>query len=242
MKKLKMPIINLKINGDIMNYYRKFVFGALLYFISVIAFAENTILVNKISNSDGSEWVVERKGVDYNLKYVNKNDKVYDNKSIITSDVADNDLFISSDSSGNISVSIHYPRDVYMFEFSSGETPYLIFACKQIKLPSINHQQAVELLTLCSKKDSMKKLNLSNINADRVLEQNNLFLMRKIKTTIGSDKSFLYNENKIQKLKKPYLIKGDQVEILDHSDSYLKVSYSTGSKKIIGWIKYSDIL
>lgn len=198
--------------------------------------------MNKISNSDGSEWVVERKGVDYNLKYVNKNGMVYDNKSIIMSDAADNDLFISSAPSGNILVSIHYPRDVYMFELSSGETPYLISACKQIKLPSINNQQAVELLTLCSKKDSMKKLNLSNIDADRVLEQNNLFLMRKIKTTIGSDKSFLYNENKIQKLKKPYLIKGDQVEILDHSDSYLKVSYSTGSKKIIGWIKYSDIL
>lgn len=229
-------------NGDIMRYYIKFIFSALLYFISVIAFAENTILVNKISNSDGSEWVVERKGDNYNLKYVNKNGMVYNNKSIITSYVADNDFFISSDSSENILVSMHYPRDVYMFEFSSSEIPYLISACKQITLPSVNNQQAVELLTLCFKKDSMKKLNLSNIDADRVLEQNNLFLMRKIKTTIVSDKSFLYNENKKHKTKKPYLIKGDQVEILDYSDSFLKVSYSTGPKKIIGWIKYSDIL
>lgn len=215
---------------------------ATLFFLSFFAFAVNATLVREVKNSDGSQWIVEKEGEVYNLKFINAKRKVYNNNSIITPDIKENNLFLNVKSNGDITLSMDYPRDIYAFEFSSEEIPHLLSACKQITLSSADDQQSVSLLTLCSKSNGESHLSLTDVDADKLLNPDNLKLNGKIKTVIGSDKAFIYDEEKKNKFKKPYLIKGDVVEILEYKNSMLKIKYVSKSRDVIGWIKFEDIL
>jgi hypothetical protein len=132
----------------------------------------------------------------YNVKYTNAQGKEYDNNTIITSDIEGSNLFLDAVSTDAVSLLMDYPKDAYIFKFSSGEIPRLLSACKRITLPSAEQQQVVAVLTLCSKQSVTEKVTLSNADADKLLASDNLTLDGSVKTLIGNDKAFLYDENK----------------------------------------------
>lgn len=167
---------------------------------------------------------------------------MYSNSTIITSDIKAGSLFLDKSSGDSVSLLMSYPRDSYIFKLSSGTTPNLLSACKRITLPSADQQQAVALLTLCSKDNAKESITLPNADAVNLFSPDNLMLAENIKTLIGNNKVFLYNSNKELKRNKPYLIKGDVVEILEYKSSMLKVKYTSKSKTTIAWIKFIDIL
>lgn len=216
------------------------IFYMLLCCMSITTFAEGLNLLSEVKNGNGSKWSIEKNDKNYILKYINTKGVVYSNSTIVTSDVEGSDLSLGNNSVGDVSIIMNYPRDLYEFKFSSGDKAFLLSACKQIRLPSTDAQQAVALLTLCSK--SVSNLALSNVDADKLLSPDNLVLNGKVKTTVGNNKAFLYDENGEQRPRKPYLIKGDDIEVLDYKNSFLKVKYMSKNKEIIAWIKFSDVL
>ncbi|MTH48630.1 hypothetical protein [Intestinirhabdus alba] len=224
-----------------MSIYSKCFVSILLVILSFSVFAEKFHVLTAGKNIDGSEWFIEKNGENYDLKYINAKGEEYSNDTIITSDIEGSGLFLDSKPDGTVSLVMDYPRDVYMFKFTSGEIPLLISACKQIRLPSSEYQVEA-LLTLCSKDDETAGLSLSNLDASKLLKSDNLVLKDKVKTIIGSDRAFLYNENKKQPRNKPYLIKGDVVEVLEYKNSMLNIKYTSKSGVVIAWIKFIDIL
>lgn len=66
------------------------------------------------------------------------------------------------------------------------------------------------------------------------LKRNNIIPFRKI----SSQKTYIYSETKSRS--KSYLIKDDEVEILEEKDNWLKIRYY-GQKIVEGWIKKSDV-
>lgn len=225
-----------------MNNHKKFFILVLPIVFSIVAHAKNIALTDEIKNSDGSIWVVEKNEDIYKVKYTNAKGKDYYNNTIVTSDIEGGNLFLDTTSDGSASLVMDYPKDTYIFKFSSGDIPQLLSACKKITLPSAEQQQAVALLTLCSKDTSIENVTLSNTDADKLLAADNLVLNDDVKTIIGSDKAFLYDEDKKQKRNKPYLIKGDVVEILEYKNSMLKIKYISKTKVVIAWINFVDIL
>ncbi|ARZ81299.1 MULTISPECIES: hypothetical protein [Enterobacter cloacae complex] len=224
-----------------MKSYSKYLMSVLLIILSFSVFAEKSSILTTEKNTDGSEWLIEKNGESYNLKYINAKGDIYSNDKIITSDIEGSGLFLNSESDGTVSLVMDYPRDVYTFKFTSGKKPLFISACKQITLPS-SENQVEALLTLCSKDDEKTGLNLSSLDVSKLLKSDNLVLKGKVKTLIGSDKAFLYDENKKQQRNKPYLIKGDVVEILEYKSSMLHIKYTSKSRTVIAWIKFIDIL
>lgn len=83
---------------------------------------------------------------------------------------------------------------------------------------------------------------LSNIDTNKIFNPDNLLLESKVRVAIGSEKVFLYNENKKKSKNRPYLIKGDIVDVLEYKNSMLKIRYISKDKKIITWIGFIDIL
>ncbi|HDT2077483.1 MULTISPECIES: hypothetical protein [Enterobacter] len=225
-----------------MNIHKSYSIAIASIFLSVAVHARNVIIANEVKNNDGSVWVVEKNNDGYNVKYTNAQGKEYDNNTIITSDIEGSNLFLDALSTDAVSLLMDYPKDAYIFKFSSGEIPRLLSACKRITLPSAEQQQVVAVLTLCSKQSVTEKVTLSNADADKLLASDNLTLDGSVKTLIGNDKAFLYDENKKQKRNKPYLIKGDVVEILDYESSMLKIKYKSKAKIITAWINFVDIL
>lgn len=193
-------------------------------------------------NKDNSEWVLEFKKGGSEIKYTNSNGYVYTNNSVISSDVDASGLFLDQKDNGVASFTVAYPRDTYSFDFSSGNTPVLISACKQTLLPQINNEQAAVVLVLCSKGLDKKNIILPKVKIEEIFKPNNLTLTEHPQVLITSDRSFLYNENSEKMKNKPYLIKGDIVELLEYNNSMLKIKYLSKRKEIIAWIKFSDIL
>lgn len=223
--------------------FRKYFLILLLFIYSFPVASEGKYFVKELKNNDGSRWVIEKENEGYNLKYVDSKGEGYNNRGVITSDVGEDNILLINDSPESVSVLMTYTRDNYVFKFSSGEIPNLLSACKQIKLPSVNNDQAVSLLMLCVKNSVIYNLTLSNMDADKLLASDNLELSDKVKTIIGTNKAFLYDDNKVQYTRKPYLIKGDVIEVLDYENSFLKVRYITRSKRdVIGWVRFEDIL
>ncbi|MDT8627206.1 hypothetical protein [Klebsiella grimontii] len=223
-----------------MSIYGKCFLSLLLFILSCSVFAERTRVLTA-KNIDGSEWFIEKDGGEYNLKYINAKGDVYSNDTILTSDIEGSGLFLDSKPDGTVSLVMDYPRDVYTFKFTSGKRPFLISACKQIRLPSSGYQ-ADALLTLCSKDDEISGLSLSTLDASKLLKSDNLVLKDKVKTIVRGNKAFLYDENKKQQKNKPYLIKGDIVEVLAYKNSMLNIKYTSETRVVVAWIKFIDIL
>lgn len=224
-----------------MSVYSKYFLSLLLVILSFSVFADKSRVLTAGKNIDGSEWFIEKDEGGYNLKYINAKGEVYSNDTIITSDIEGSGLFLDSKPDGTVSLVMDYPRDVYTFKFASRKIPLLISACKQIRLPSSEYESEV-LLTLCSKDDETSGLSLSKLDASKLLKSDNLVLKDKVKTIIGSNRAFLYDENKNQKKNKPYLIKGDVVEVLEYKNSMLNIKYTSKNRAVIAWIKFIDIL
>lgn len=225
-----------------MEHFNRYVVVIFLAFFSIAAFAKDITVINEVKNNDGSAWVIEVFGGGYNLKYTNSKGKVYSNSTIITSDIEASNLFLDKVAGDSVSLLMSYPKDSYVFKFSSGTTPNLLSACKRITLPSADQQQAVALLTLCSKYSAKEGVTLPNADVVNLLALDNLILAGNIKTRIGNDKAFLYDSNKDLKRNKSYLIKGDVIEILEYRSSMLRVKYTSKSKATIAWVKFIDIL
>lgn len=212
------------------------------FLLSFSAFAENTILAKEISKVDGGQWIVEKENDLVNLKFINAKGITYSNKTIVTSDVESDNLFISIKSNGDMNLTMNYPRDIYSFDFSSTEIPYLLSACKQIMLPSVDKKQAVTLLTLCFRKNDISQLILNDVDANNLFNPGNLTLNGKVKTIIGVDKAFLYNNEGNRLPRNPYLIKGDVIEVLEYKKSFLKIRYKSKFKDMTNWIRFEDVL
>jgi len=230
-----------------MKFYIKSFVIQLAVFFSITVYAKDVKVIDEVKNHDGSIWLVEKKDADYNVKYINAKGREYDNNVLVTSDIEGSNLSLNTEpaqkgSIDAVSLVMNYPRDAYIFKFSFGEVPYLLSACKVLTLPSAEKKQAVALLTLCSKKNVIANVTLADTDADKLLLPGNLSLKRKVKTLIGTDKSFLYGDDKRHKPKNPYLIKGDVVEIIDCQDSMLKIRFMSQSGVVVGWIHYVDIL
>ncbi|QJT81794.1 hypothetical protein [Kosakonia sp. MUSA4] len=225
-----------------MNIYRKYFVVALSIIFSITVHAKSVVIADEVKNNDGSVWVVEQNVDSYNVKYINAQGKEYGNNTIVTSDIEGSNLFLDAASLGAVSLVMDYPKDTYILRFSSGDTPRLLSACKRITLPSAEQQQAVALLTLCSKQSVTENMTLSSTDIDKLFSADNLTLDENIKAIIGNDKVFLFGENKKQKQNKPYLIKGDVVEIIDYENSMLKIKYKSKTKAIIAWVNFVDIL
>lgn len=198
--------------------------------------------MNEIKNDDGSSWVIERIDGGYNVKYTNVKGEVYNNSTIVTSDIEGSNLFLDAATGNFVNLVMDYTKDVYIFKFSSGYSPDLLSACKKINLPSVDQQQAVAQLTLCSRDNVTENMTLSNTDVEKLFSSNNLMLVGNTKTLIGNDKAFLYDGDKKQRRNKPYLVKGDVVEILEYKNSMLKIKYLSKSNTTIAWIKFVDIL
>lgn len=225
-----------------MGCFNRYVVVIFSVFFSIAVCAKDITVINEIKNNDGSAWVIEVFDGDYNLKYTNSKGKVYSNSKIITSDIEAGNLFLDYALGDSVSLLMSYPKDSYIFKFSSGTTPNLLSACKRITLSSADQQQAVALLTLCAKDSAKEGMTLPNADIVNLLAPDNLMLAENIKALIGNDKAFLYDSNKDLKRNKPYLIKGDVVEILEYRSSMLKIKYTSKSKTTIAWIKFIDIL
>lgn len=223
-----------------MNAWNKFIISSLLISSSVIAFATPLTLTETKSYS-GCGWLIERDNEVYTIKYQNSNGDLYENSLIITSDIEGSNLSLDSNLDDTVSLIMNYPRDNYVFKFTSGATPHIVSACKQITLSSINDGSATAL-TLCAGKGKIKNIKFSNLSIKNLLDPSNLFLEKRIETIIEVRKSFLYNEWKAQKKNRPYLIKGDVITVLEHKDSMLKIKYLSKSGYITAWIKLIDIL
>lgn len=221
-------------------FFFKFMLYILLCCTPVVTLAKDSNLLREVNNYDGSRWYVEKNDEKYILKYINARGVVYSNSAIITSDVEGSGLFLNNNSNGDVSLIMDYPRDLYEFRFSSGDKASLLSACKQIKLPSTSTKQAVAILTLCSK--SVSAQVFSKLEAETVLASKNLVINGRVKTIIGNDKAFLYDGNGLRVNKNPYLIKGDDIEVLEYKNSFLKVRYMSINKSVVSWIQFSDIL
>ena len=95
---------------------------------------------------------------------------------------------------------------------------------------------------MCSKDDEISGLSLSTLDASKLLKSDNLVLKDKVKTIVRGNKAFLYDENKKQQKNKPYLIKGDIVEVLAYKNSMLNIKYTSETRVVVAWIKFIDIL
>lgn len=225
-----------------MNTYRKYLVIILSIFFSITAHAKNITVIDEVKNNDGSVWIVEKNDNIYNVKYTNTQGEEYDNRTIVTTDIEGSSLFLDAASFGAVTLVMAYPKDTYILKFSSGDTPFLLSACKRITLPSAEKQEAVALLTLCSKEKVTQNINLSSTDIDKLFSSESLILNGDIKTIIGSDKAFLFDEDKKQKKNRPYLVRGDIVEVIYYKDSMLKIKYKSKTKSIVAWVNFADVL
>lgn len=227
-------------NGDSMlKKIRLVLFFIFLLPQSFSSLADGSVLLKEVGGEKGSNWFVEKKKGGYNLKFISAKGVVYNNESIITQDLEGENIFLNSKSDGDVVLVMDYPKDIYSFEFSSVEVPVLLSACKQITLPSIDASQVVTLMTLCSR---MSNIILSDIDADKLFESNNLVLNGEIKTLVGGDKVFIYNEDGKKNVRNSYLVKGDVIEVLGYKNSMLKIRYKGKLRNVIGWIRFEDVL
>ena len=225
-----------------MSMHERFFSNLLFIFLLFSASVAKASEINAVKNSDGSKWYIEKENEDYYLRYVNSKGIVYSNSEIITPDITGSGLFLDTKPLDNVSLVMDYPKNIYIFEFSSGDIPFLLSACHTIILSSVEPEQAVAQMTLCSKDNESSGLDLTHVDANKLLDPDNLVFVGKVKTSISDDKSFLYHEDGTQKHNKPYLIKGDIVEIISYKKNMLKIKYASKSGTIIGWIKFSSIL
>ncbi|HEI9615923.1 TPA: hypothetical protein SLH91_000629, partial [Enterobacter hormaechei] len=70
-----------------MKSYSKYLMSVLLIILSFSVFAEKSSILTTEKNTDGSEWLIEKNGESYNLKYINAKGDIYSNDKIITSDI-----------------------------------------------------------------------------------------------------------------------------------------------------------
>jgi len=224
------------------NGYKKYFLVVLSAIFSISVCAKSVVIVDEIKNNDGSAWMVEKNDKGYYVKYTNARGKEYGNSTIVSSDLEESNLLLDTASIGIVSLVMNYPRDAYIFNFSSGNIPHLISACKRITLPSADQQQVVALLILCSKDNVTRNMILSSADANKLFSSENLILNGSVKTLIGNDRAFLFDENKKNKKNNPYLIKGDVVEIIGYENSMLKVKYNSKTKSDVAWINFIDVL
>lgn len=214
----------------------------LIVLLPPIVFSSTTNVIQEKKNNDGSSWVINHNGSEYSLEYFNKNGKACKNKEIITPDIAGEDLSLDALTHGDISLVLNYPRDTYLFEFSSGEIPRLIKVCKEISLTSVSDEQVVSLLTLCVKDEYIVSTTLNNVKADALLAPKNLLLEKESSEKITNNKAWLFDGNKSQLPKKPYLIKGGKVRIINYSNSWLQVEFASKNNNTLAWIELTDVL
>ncbi|MFS7198154.1 hypothetical protein AB6866_23030 [Rahnella inusitata] len=214
----------------------------LMCFLSATVVCATDIPAQEIKTHGGANWSIYQNNEGYNIKYINKKNEIFENRKIITQDLSEGDFELESKGSDKVSLVLNYPRDVYIFDFLSEDIPYLKKACKEISLQPASENQVVTALTLCVKDKYVYKMSLPDVDADNLLSPEKLHLDHALAAVISSNKAFLYDENKKQYIKKPYLIKGDIIEVLDYDNSWIKIKHSTQKKNIITWIKLTDIL
>ncbi|WP_276643835.1 hypothetical protein [Siccibacter turicensis] len=221
----------------------KMIKSALLWLtlISAAQASDNTI-IDRIRNDNATEWVVEKNNDSYLLKYINEKGIAYDNKDLIPLDVSESSLFIDYHKGNGVSIVIAYPRDTYEFILLSKDKPYLSSACKEISLTSPNEEQAIENLTLCDKTVKEMDYKFSEINNQTLLKPENLFLEGKAKGVITNDKAFLLDKTGKFKNRKPYLIKGDLVEIEEYNHPFIKINYLSKGKTSSAWVLLQDVM
>lgn len=211
-------------------------------FLSAPVVCGSEIPSQEIKTHSGANWSIHQNNEGYNIKYINKKNEIFENRTIITQDMSEGDFELESKGSNKVSLVLNYPRDVYFFDFLSDDIPYLKKACKEISLQPASKNQVVSALTLCVKDKYFYKMSLPDVDADILLSPEKLLLDHELSAVISSNKTFLYDGSKKQYIKKPYLIKGDIVEVLDYDNSWIKIMYSSSKKNIITWIKLTDIL
>lgn len=212
-----------------------------LIFISTCSFFCLSDVLSEIQ-ANVSEWSLLRNGGGYFLNYKDSKGIAYSNNSLIDADIDRSNIALAKKSDDVVALVLSYPRDVYSFIFSSEPTPHVLSACKQIKLSAIDDSQAATIMVLCSKSSVLNNADFTKLNAEQLLSPNNLYLDGKVKVAIENEKAFLFDDDNVQMKNRPYLIKGDVVEVLEYQNSMLKIKYTGNKKDVLGWIDFSDIL
>lgn len=180
-----------------MNAWNRFIIGFFLISASNIALPTPVLLI-KTGSYLGGEWLIERDNDVYTIKYKNPNGDLYKNNLIITSDIEGSNLSLDQNPDDTVSLIMNYPRDNYVFKFTSGTAPHIASACKQMVLPSIN-DASVTALTLCYNKEKIKNIEFSDISINNLLEPHNLFLEKKSKQPLKPKNLFYMTKIKIKK-------------------------------------------
>jgi len=223
--------------------FKKLLVTLFFLFLPVSVFAGADSIVSVLNDGNKGEWSLRKKTDEgYQLKYKNPKGVDFINDSIIDQELNEADISLSKLSSDIVSLVMNYPRDVYSFNFSSAEVPHILSACKQINLSAIDDSQAATIMVLCSKSSVLNNEGFTKLNAKQLLSPNNLYLDGKVKVAIEKEKAFLFDDDNVQMKNRPYLIKGNVVEVLEYQNSMLKIKYTGKKKDVLGWIKFSDIL
>ncbi|WP_157178870.1 hypothetical protein [Pantoea sp. GM01] len=163
-----------------------------------------------------NEWSLLKNGESYFLNYKGSKGIAYSNNSLIDADLDRSSIALTTKSDEVVSLVLSYPRDIYSFIFSSEPTPHILSACKQINLSAIDDSQAATIMVLCSKSSVLNNESFTKLNAEQLLSPNNLYLDGKVKVAIENEKVFLFDDDNVQRKNRPYLIKGDVVEVLEY--------------------------
>ncbi|MDI9866835.1 SH3 domain-containing protein [Flectobacillus sp. DC10W] len=156
--------------------------------------------------------------------------KVTELKSVGNRVLFYDDLGKSYDSLGNL---IKYTRSCYLtyspegddeVEMSSNYIPNKLYLNFTGKDPDVYER--------------IREIPLFVIEALRRNEKDWLKFKSFVKFNKTSNKTFIYSSSKVPT--KMYLIKGDEVEVLEEQGEWLKIRYY-GKKTIEGWIKRSDV-
>jgi hypothetical protein len=189
-----------------------------------------------------NEWSLLKNGESYFLNYKGSKEIAYSNNSLIDAELDRSSIALTKKSDEVVSLVLSYPRDIYSFIFSSEPTPHILSACKQINLSAIDDSQAATIMVLCSKSSVLNNESFTKLNAEQLLSPNNLYLDGKVKVAIENEKAFLFDDDNVHMKNRPYLIKGDVVEVLEYQNSMLKIKYTGKKRDVLGWINFSDIL
>ncbi|MPQ84275.1 hypothetical protein F0170_09930 [Pseudomonas sp. MAFF 730085] len=147
--------------------------------------------------------------------------------------------------SGSYQIVWSYPNGVDELVLSRS-TGNILFnsASKELRLPSADVAKAVASIVLVNYVIHPNSLEFSEINSADIFDGAAL----KLKgigavAKINVEKAFLYSDPSESARIKSYLVKGDEVNLLEYKSGFLKISYNMKSgKALIRWIELSSII
>jgi hypothetical protein len=144
-------------------------------------------------------------------------------------------------------IMFYYPRDTYSIEIKSTNTNISVMnTYKSIEITSKNTSENPKGLVFILKKSLVEQLKFSTITNELAFNSSQMIISQESIGTlanISSDRAYLYRKAEKKSKTNAYLIKGDEVEILDYQHEHLLIDYKKAKgNSIQRWISLIDIL